>query len=208
MVTPLANQQFYLFINFSMEDEMLTLQQLADVTGKSVRTLRRVVKDSDKIKTDYKKTKLVASLDDVLKHYWIANPNSYPKDNQPANRDAQQPKLNIEEDSRVVNHQANKEFIQSINSLVQQISEVSKENTELQKSLVVKEQGFWNQLLQLEHKYQKENLTLERQHDQEIKLVKDQQIKRNVLARLVIYTLLLIVMMLVAYYTIWHTVVK
>jgi hypothetical protein len=52
-----------------MEDKMLTLQELADVTEKSVRTLRRVVKDSDQIKTDYKNTKLVASLDDVLKHY-------------------------------------------------------------------------------------------------------------------------------------------
>lgn len=191
-----------------MEDKMLTLQQLADVTGKSVRTLRRVVKDSDKIKTDYKNTKLVASLDDVLNHYWIANPNSYLNDNQSASRDSQHPKRNFEEDSQVVNHQANQDFIQSINSLVQQISEVTKENTSLQKSIVVKEQGFWSQLLQLEHKYQKENLALERQRDQEIKLVKDQQTKRNVLARLVIYTLLVIVMMLVAYYTIWLTVVK
>jgi hypothetical protein len=183
-----------------MEDKMLTLQQLADITWKSVRTLRRVVKDSDKIKTDYKKTKLVASLDDVLKHYWIANPNSYPKDNQPASHDSQHPKLNIEEDSQVVNHQANQEFIQSINSLVQQISEVSKENTELQKSLVVKEQGFWSQLLQLEHKYQKENLSLEREHDQEIKLVKNQQIKRNALARLAIYILLSILVFLTVDY--------
>ena len=69
MVTPLANQQFLFAYKLSMEDKMLTLQQLADVTGKSVRTLRRVVKDSDKIKTDYKNTKLVASLDDVLNHY-------------------------------------------------------------------------------------------------------------------------------------------
>jgi len=109
-----------------MEDKMLTLQQLADVTWKSVRTLRRVVKDSDQIKTDYKNTKLVASLGDVLKHYWIDNPNSYSNDNQSASRDSQYSKRNIEEDSQVVNHQANQEFIQSINSLVQQISEVAK----------------------------------------------------------------------------------
>jgi hypothetical protein len=165
-----------------------------------------VVKDSDKIKTDYKNTKLVASLDDVLKHYWIANPNSYPKDNQPASRDSQQSKSNFEEDSQVVNHQANQEFIQSVNSLVQQISEVSKENTELQESLVVKEQGFWNQLLQLEHKYQKENLTLERQHDQQIKTLIGKQAKKAIVVRLVIYILLAIVVMLVGYYTMWLTI--
>jgi len=71
--------------------------------------------------------------------------------------------------------------------LVQQISEVSKENTELQKSLVVKEQGFGNQLLQLEHKYQKENLAIERQHDQQMQEIKDQQARKNTMARIAIY---------------------
>ena len=44
--------------------------------------------------------------------------------------------------SQLVNHQANQDFIESINSLVQQITEVTKENTQIQKSLVSKEQEF------------------------------------------------------------------
>lgn len=32
MVTPLANQQILFVYKFSMEDKMLTLQQLADIT--------------------------------------------------------------------------------------------------------------------------------------------------------------------------------
>ena len=51
-------------------------------------------------------------------------------------------KSNFKEDSQVVNHQANHDFITSINSLVQQISEVTKENTDIQKSLVLKEKEF------------------------------------------------------------------
>ena len=35
---------------------MLNLQELADITGKSVRTLRRVVKINDQIETEYKHT--------------------------------------------------------------------------------------------------------------------------------------------------------
>lgn len=109
-----------------MENKMLTLQQLADITWKSVRTLRRVVKDSDLIKTDYKNTRLVASLDDVLKHYWMAKQNSYSKDNQSINLNYQQPHKHSQSDSQIVNHQANQEFIQSINSLVKQICLASK----------------------------------------------------------------------------------
>ena len=48
---------------------MLNLQELADITGKSVRTLRRVVKLHDQIQTGYNQTKLVANLDHVLAHY-------------------------------------------------------------------------------------------------------------------------------------------
>ena len=83
--------------------------------------------------------------------------------------------------------------------MVQQISEVTKENTDIQKSLVLKEKEFWTQLLSLEYKYQKENLAVEREHDQKIQAMKDQQVKNNVLVRLVIYILLAIVVILVGY---------
>lgn len=179
-----------------MENKMLTLQQLADITWKSVRTLRRVVKTNDLIKTDYKNTKLVASLDDVLKHYWLTKPNSYPKDNQSINLNSQQSHKHPQSDSQIVNHQANQEFVQSINSLVKQISEVSKENTELQKSLVIKEQNFWSKLINLEHKYQKENLSLERKHDQLTILEREKRTKQNLLAHFTIYALLIVVITL------------
>jgi len=52
-----------------MKNEMLNLQELADITGKSVRTLRRVVKLHDQIQTEYNQTKLVANLEHVLAHY-------------------------------------------------------------------------------------------------------------------------------------------
>jgi len=52
-----------------MKNEMLNLQELANITGKSVRTLRRVVKINDQIETEYKNTKLVANLEQVLAHY-------------------------------------------------------------------------------------------------------------------------------------------
>ena len=86
-----------------MKNKMLTLQQLADITWKSVRTLRRVVKDSANIQTDYKHTKLVANLEDVLKHYDMTNQNdhlnsvwnngsknAYPKSHQSTSHDSQQ----------------------------------------------------------------------------------------------------------------------
>ena len=183
-----------------MENKMLTLQQLADFTWKSVRTLRRVVKESSKIKTDYKNTKLVANLDDVLNHYWMTIQKSYPNSSQSDSHTSEPLKSNFKEDIQVGNPQANQDFINSINSLVKQITEVTKENTDRQKSMVLKEKEFWTQLLSLEYKYQKENLAVEREHDQKIQEMKDQQAKKNVWVRLVIYILLAIVVVLVGYY--------
>jgi len=48
----------------------------------------------------------------------------------------------------------------------------------------------------LEHKYQKENLSLERKHDQLTVSVRTQHTKQSVLARLTIYALLTIVIIL------------
>jgi len=52
-----------------MKQSMLNLQELSDITGKSPRTLRRVVKLSTQIQTEYIQSKLVANLNDVLVHY-------------------------------------------------------------------------------------------------------------------------------------------
>ena len=99
--------------------------------------------------------------------------------------------------SQLVNHQANQDFKESINSLVQQITEVTKENTQIQKSLVSKEQEFWTQLLKLEHKYQKESLTIEREHDQEIQALKNKQAKEGLISRILIYPLLFVIISIV-----------
>ena len=186
-----------------MDDKMLTLKELENIIWKRERTLRRVVKNADnQIRTSYKNTKLVANLDDVLNHYWMTDQKSYPNSNQPESHVSEPSNSNFRRDSQVVNPQANQDFIKSINSLVKQITEVTKENTDIQKSLVLKEKEFWTQLLSLEYKYQKENLAVEREHDQKIQAMKDQQAKKNVLVRLVIYILLATVVVLVGYYLI------
>lgn len=91
-----------------MENKMLTLQQLANITWKSVRTLRRVTKENSEINTDYNNTKLVANLDDVLTHYWMTDQKSYPNSSQPDIHASEPLKSNFRKDSQVVNHQLTK----------------------------------------------------------------------------------------------------
>ena len=72
----------------------------------------------------------------------MTDQKSYPNSSQPDNHASEPFKSNFRKDSQLVNHQANQDFINSINSLVHQISEVTKENTDIQKSLVLKEKEF------------------------------------------------------------------
>ncbi len=112
-----------------MNNRMLTLEQLAKITGKSERTLRRVVKESNSIKTDYQNTRLVANLGDVLVHYGLEYNEELFK----------QASSNQEVDIKLNQTQ---ELVNSVSSLVKQLSDVSKENADMQKALVQKEQAY------------------------------------------------------------------
>jgi hypothetical protein len=68
----------------------------------------------------------------------MTDQKSYSISSQPDSHTSEQPKSNLRENSQV----ANQDLINSINSLVQQITEATKENTDIQKSLVLKEKEF------------------------------------------------------------------
>ncbi len=52
-----------------MAAQMYTLKKLAETTGKSERTIRRVVKKNENIRSAMREGRIVASMADVLNHF-------------------------------------------------------------------------------------------------------------------------------------------
>lgn len=170
---------------------MNTIKELTEITWKSERTIRRIVKGNKNIRTKMNGGKITASVEDVLSHYNMTSRDDYPKawhyDNQ-KNKDG----MGSQMDRQWL---ADTDFKQVL-VMTNELSRVSKENSDMRKALVQTEREFSKKLMNQEYESKNRELQVEKEYTKKEYVLKLKLAKSWLFSRFLIYFQLIIVVII------------
>ena len=167
-----------------MENTMLSLEELAKITNKSITTIRRTIKKNNNIKKELINGKLFADKEGILQHFWLVE-NDYAMDKHGGNH--------------MPSHWLSTKQSDALIDLSQQVVKLSTENAEMRKIMVEDYKKFQTSLSASQNQHQQALLACKAEQKTVIDNLKNDFFIKSVFARAMIYIELLVLIVLIGY---------